>query len=279
MTYVCLSSLDVAILLYIGIFAKYIFSKFNLAADSLNMEIKKVIHNIWKKHLLKRRTIALLAGLFLCLVVFSLAVDSYVGSFSDNRMFSDINDVPHCRAALLLGCVRIYDGHVNLFYLHRINAAVELWNSGKIDAILVSGDNSRTDYDEPTCMKEDLVARGVPAEYITLDYAGFRTLDSIVRAEKVFNLDDYIIVSQPFHCSRAIYLASHYGQNVRGYCARDVKSAAGLKMRLREVLARNKAILDILTNKNPKFLGKQEKVDYRTSVFVGQLLNNDKYLK
>jgi len=229
------------------------------------MEIKKVVYKYLKNHFLRKRTIALFAGLILCLVVFSLAVDAYVGSFSDNKMFSDINDVPHCRAALVLGCVRIYDGHVNLFYLHRINAAVALWNSGKIDAILVSGDNSREDYDEPTSMKEDLVARGVPAEYITLDYAGFRTLDSIVRAEKVFNLNDYIVVSQPFHCSRAIYLASRYDQNVFGYCARDVKSAAGLKMRLREVLARNKALLDILTNKNPKYLGKQEIVTYRAS--------------
>ena len=250
----------------IGIFAKYIFSKFDLDADSLNMEIRKVILNFWKNHLFRKRTLAVFAGLVLCMVVFSLCVDSYVGSFSDNKMYSDINDVPHMRAALLLGCVRIYDGHINSFYLHRINAAVELWNSGKVDAILVSGDNSRKDYDEPTCMRDDLIARGVPAEYITLDYAGFRTLDSIVRAKEVFNLDDYIIVSQPFHCSRAIYLASHYGQNVRGYCAKDVKSAAGLKIRLREVLARNKALLDIITNKDPKFLGKKEVVTYKASM-------------
>lgn len=246
-------------------FAKYIFSKFDLAADKLNMESKKVVHNFWKNLLFRKRLLALLAGLILCMVMFSLVVDLYVGSFSDNKLYSNINDVPHCQAALLLGCVRIYDGHVNLFYLHRINAAVELWNSGKIDAILVSGDNSRTDYDEPTCMKEDLIARGVPAEYITLDYAGFRTLDSIVRAEKVFNLKDYIIISQPFHCSRAIYLASQYKQNVIGYCARDVKSTAGLKLRLREILARNKALIDILTNKNPKYLGKNEKVTYKVS--------------
>ncbi len=229
------------------------------------MEIKKAVLKVWKKYILRKRMIVILVGIVLFMTVFSLAVDSYVGSFSDNKLYSDINDVPHMRAALLLGCVRIYDGHVNLFYLHRINAAVELWKAGKIDAILVSGDNSRTDYDEPTCMKEDLVARGVPAEYITLDYAGFRTLDSIVRAEKVFNLDDYIIISQPFHCSRAIYLANHYKQNVIGYCARDVKSAAGLKLRLREVLARNKALIDILINKNPKYLGKQEIVTYKAS--------------
>ncbi|MBN1973793.1 MAG: YdcF family protein [Sedimentisphaerales bacterium] len=228
------------------------------------METKtKVTSNHKILKFLRKRKIVVLAVCIFCSIVFFLAVDFYVGSFSSDRLFRDINDVPHRRAALVLGCGRIFDGHINLFYLHRINAAVELWNSGKIDAIVVSGDNSRKDYDEPTSMKSDLIARGIPAEYITIDYAGFRTLDSIVRAEKVFNLEDYIIISQPFHCSRAIYLAFQYDQDVLGYCARDVKRAAGLKMRLREVLARNKALVDVLLHKNPKYLGKQEIVNYK----------------
>lgn len=200
----------------------------------------------------------------LCSIILMLGVDFYVGSFSDGRLFRDINDVPHRRAALVLGCGRIFDGHINLFYKYRIIAAAELWRTGKIDAILVSGDNSRVDYDEPTSMKSDLVAEGIPAEYITIDYAGFRTLDSIVRADRIFNLEDYIIVSQPFHCSRAIYLASQHDQDVIGWCARDIESAAGLKMRLREILARNKALFDILIHKQPKYLGKKENVTYAT---------------
>lgn len=211
----------------------------------------------------RKHKLLLFAAFCIFLIMFMLTVDSYVGSFSKSRVFYDVNDVPHRRAAMVLGCGRYYDGHINVFYLHRINAAVKLWKSGKIDAILVSGDNSRKDYDEPTSMKADLVAKGVPAEYITIDYAGFRTLDSIVRAEKVFNLKDYVIISQPFHCSRAIYLAYTHGQDVIGLCARDVKSAHGLKVRLREVLARNKALIDILINKNPKYLGKQETVNYK----------------
>jgi vancomycin permeability regulator SanA len=85
----------------------------------------------------------------------------------------------------------------------------------------------------------------------------------------VFGLEDYIIVSQPFHCGRALYLAKQDGQQAVGFCARDVKSAAGIKMRLREILARNKAVLDVLLNKKPKYLGKKETVTYRTSVTVG----------
>ena len=228
-----------------------------------NKKKSKANHRIFS--FLLTHKIACISLFIVCLAILTLAADFYVGSFSVGRLYYNINDVPHRRAALVLGCGRYFDGHINQFYSYRISAAVQLWKAGKVEAILVSGDNSWVDYDEPTSMKADLVAKGIPAEYITIDYAGFRTLDSIVRAKKVFNLKDYIIVSQPFHCSRAIYLASQQGQDVIGWCARDVKSAAGLKMRLREVLARNKALLDILTNKNPKFLGKQERVTYKTS--------------
>jgi SanA protein len=191
-----------------------------------------------------------------------LIIDFYVGSFSRKRLYYDVNDIPHRRIALVLGCNKYFDGRINLFYLYRIKAAYELWNSGKIDAILVSGDNSHKGYDEPTSMKADLITKGVPAQYITIDYAGFRTLDSIIRAEKVFNLEDYIVVSQAFHCGRAMYLAKQHAQDVIGYCADDVRSAAGLKLRLREVLARNKAVFDILINKQPRYLGKPEIVTY-----------------
>jgi SanA protein len=230
---------------------------------------ESVANNKIFSFLLNHKTVFLIIFILFS-IAFMLGVDFYVGSFSDGRLFRDINDVPHRRAALVLGCGRYFEGRINMFYLYRINAATQLWRAGKIDAILVSGDNSRKDYDEPTSMKSDLVAMGIPAEYITIDYAGFRTLDSIVRAEKVFKLEDYIIVSQPFHCSRAIYLASQNYQDAIGWCARDVESAAGLKLRLREVLARNKALFDVLIHKNPKYLGKQELVTYKTS---GNIVN------
>jgi SanA protein len=207
--------------------------------------------------------------ILVAILVFSIAamlgVDFYVGSFSAGKFYYDSNDIPHKRAAVVLGCGKYFEGRLNLYYIYRINAAVELWQGGKIDAILVSGDNSRKNYDEPSSMKADLIDKGVPAEFITIDYAGFRTLDSIVRAREVFSLKDYIIVSQPFHCGRALYLARQDGQQAVGFCARDVKSAAGIKMRLREILARNKAVLDVLLNKKPKYLGKEETVIYRTS--------------
>lgn len=200
-----------------------------------------------------------IAGLFVLLIA-----DGYVGSFSRGRLYTSADNIPHRRAALVLGCGKFVAGRPNLFYVARIEAAVQLWDAGKVDAILVSGDNSRKDYDEPSEMKADLIEKGVPAEYITIDYAGFRTLDSVVRAEQVFGLENYTIVSQRFHCSRAIYLAGRQGQDVIGYCAADVAGARAVKVRTREVLARAKAIVDILTAKTPKYLGQQETVNGRS---------------
>ena len=192
-----------------------------------------------------------------------LAADLYVGSASKGRLYHDAQHTPRRPAALVLGCSKHVQGRLNLYYKYRINAVMELWQANKIDAILVSGDNSRKDYDEPSAMKASLIEMGVPAAFITIDYAGFRTLDSVVRAEKVFGLDDYIVVSQPFHCSRAIYLGRKKGQSVIGYCATNVQGSSGLKIRLREVLARTKAVVDVMTFKSPKYLGKQETVHYR----------------
>lgn len=195
-----------------------------------------------------------------------LAADIYVGLFSKGRLYDNTADVPHHRVALVLGCSKfVQGGRPNLFYNYRLDAAADLWREGKIDAVLVSGDNSRKEYDEPSAMKADLVERGVPAEYITADYAGFRTLDSVIRAKEVFGLDEYIIVSQPFHCQRAVYLAGQKGQSVIGYCAADVGGSHGLKVRLRETLARAAAVLDVLFSKRPRYLGQPEHIQYRPS--------------
>jgi len=193
-----------------------------------------------------------------------LLADFYVGFCSKGKLYVQVAEVPYRRAAVVLGCGKYTQERPNLYYKYRIEATVELWQAGTIDAILVSGDNSRKDYDEPSSMKADLVEKGVPSEYITIDYAGFRTLDSVVRAEQVFGLSDYIVVSQPFHCRRAVYLANTKGQDVIGYCAPDVGGGSGVKMRLRETRA--KAILDVMLSKSPKYLGKKESVHYRICI-------------
>ncbi|MNV90542.1 vancomycin high temperature exclusion protein [compost metagenome] len=132
---------------------------------------------------------------------------------------------------------------------------MELYRAGKVKFILVSGDNSNKTYDEPTDMKNALIAAGIPASRIYLDYAGFRTLDSMERALKVFGQKEVIVVSQRFHNERAIYLGEHFGMTVYGYNAQDVAKMGGFKTKTRERFARMKVFWDILFGVDSKFLG------------------------
>lgn len=180
-------------------------------------------------------------------------------------IYRDINRIPAKKAALVLGTSKyLSGGRINYYFKYRIESAVKLFRAGKVRAIVVSGDNGSKGYDEPTTMRDDLVARGIPSRYITIDYAGFRTLDSIVRAEAIFDLKDYIIVSQQFHLERAIYLAHAKGQKVIGFVAKDFRDTVwAKKMEHRELLARVKAVLDVHLGVEPKFYGDKVEVKYK----------------
>jgi len=181
-------------------------------------------------------------------------------------IYDDIKTIPKKRAALVLGCSKyLSGGNINYFYKYRIEAAAKLFKAGKVDAIVVSGDNGKKGYDEPTQMRDDLIKLDIPARYIRRDYAGFRTLDSIVRADAIFKLKNYTIVSQSFHLERAIYIAHSKGYSVVGFSAKDFKNTVWAKrMRQRELLARFKAWLDInIFRVEPKFYGKIVSVKYR----------------
>ena len=172
-------------------------------------------------------------------------------------LYSNLKQVPANKVGLVLGtsiCLR--DGRPNLYFKYRIQAAYALYKAGKIKYILVSGDNGFESYNEPREMHNALVKLGVPSEAIVLDYAGFRTLDSVVRCKKVFGQQNVTIISQPFHNKRALYIASNYGMKAIGFNARDVNLYTGFKTQLREKLARVKVFIDLyLINKQPKFLG------------------------
>lgn len=198
--------------------------------------------------------------------VFSLyGINAYVSS-EGTPIYHNVQKVPAKKAALLLGTAKyITKGKKNYFYTYRIQAATKLWKAGKVKAIVVSGDNGTKYYDETTTMYKDLIKAGVPAKYITKDYAGFRTLDSVVRAEAIFDLKDYIIISQKFHLERALFIAKAKGQKALGFMAKDIPgTAAAYRMKAREYLARAKAFLDVyVLHTEPKFYGKKEKVNYR----------------
>jgi SanA protein len=137
---------------------------------------------------------------------------------------------------------------------------VALYKAGKIQYVLISGDNSRKEYSEPEMMQADLIAAGIPAERIFLDFAGFRTLDSIVRCKLVFGEDDILIISQPFHNERALFIADKKDIKAVAYNAQDVSANYGFKTQMREKLARIKLLLDIAFDKQPEFLGEQVRI-------------------
>lgn len=188
---------------------------------------------------------------------------SVVKNNAENRLYSDVKQIPHNKFGLLLGTAPVTPWGVhNNYYDYRINAATELFKAGKIDYILVSGDNHSTDYDEPTCMRDSLMVRGIPKDKIILDYAGFRTLDSVVRAKEIFGQDSITIISQQFHNERALYLAKHYEIEAVAYNAKDVEYwKKKLKIHGREYLARVKMFIDLYTGKKPKFLGERIKIE------------------
>ena len=155
-------------------------------------------------------------------------------------------------------------GRINPYFLHRVNAAAQLYQEGKCDFIIVSGDNSRVDYNEPEVMRKALVHRGVPDAKLVSDFAGFRTLDSVVRAKEIFSQEKMIVVSQRFHNERAIVIGEHHGIEITGFNALDVSRRSHTKTWIRERLARVKTVLDLfLIQKEPKFLGPKEAVPER----------------
>ncbi len=182
-----------------------------------------------------------------------------VEAASQNRLYSTPHDIPQKKAALVLGCARtVANGRTNLYFHYRIAAAAALFHAGKCEYLIVSGDNSRKSYDEPTDMQNALMELGVPESRIYRDFAGFRTLDSIVRAREIFGQPDLIIVSQPFHNKRAIFLAKANGIEAIGLNCKEVNSMARFKTKVRESLARVKMVLDVyLLRTASKFLGPQ----------------------
>ena len=176
---------------------------------------------------------------------------------AQGRTYTEVQALPHRQVGLVLGCAQYVNGNIsNLFYQNRIAAAVTLFEAKKIDFLLVSGDNHTRGYDEPSAMRDSLINAGVPVEKIYLDYAGFRTLDSVVRAKEVFGLSEVTVISQEFHNQRALFIAKHIGLDAIGFNAAEVQKFISLRTRFREQFARVKTILDVfLFGPRAKFLG------------------------
>lgn len=195
--------------------------------------------------------------IFLAILFTVIYANWKISSDTKNFIYDDVNEVPKQKVALVLGASRkLKGGYLNPYFTYRIEAATELYKNGKVSTFIVSGDNSRPSYNEPQDMKDALVANGIPDSIIYMDYAGFRTLDSVVRLKEIFGQDSCVVVSQKFHNERAIYIAHHYNIKAYGYNAEDVQlNRLSFKTNLREKFAKVKVFIDILIGKEPKFLG------------------------
>lgn len=212
----------------------------------------------------------------ICICTVYLSVSLY----SRKYIYSSIENIPYNDVALVLGTSKyLYNGQINMYFKFRMDAAYELYKSGKVKFILVSGDNRYRSYNEPRQMRLDLIKLGVDKKHIFLDFAGFRTRDSIIRANKVFELTNFTIVSQPFHNERAILIARQKKINAIAYNANNVRKLYRVRQFPRELGARILMFIDIIFNKPPKFYGDIIKIEEREDIPADKSNKIDKKLK
>jgi SanA protein len=214
------------------------------------MKLKRKFFNSWKSSLYWS---------FIILLFVLIAINTHIYLFTKKYKTDNVTEIAPSKTALVLGTAKYKkEGGKNEFFFNRLIAAVALYKAGKIDYFILSGDNSHSSYNEPMMMKKELLRLGVPENVIYLDFAGFSTLDSVIRCREIFGQQSFIIISQSFHNRRALYIARKNGINAFGFDAPDVTSFASFKTKFREIFARIKMMMDIyLFKTQPHFLGEQ----------------------
>jgi SanA protein len=197
---------------------------------------------------------------FSLLIMAVVASNIWVVWSTSDKVFSDYHQIPANPVALVLGTSnKLTDGSPNPYFENRIKTAGALYREGKVTHFLLSGDNRSVYYNEPMEMKKALIKEGVPDSVITLDYAGLRTLDSIVRSKEVFGQDRITIITQPFHCYRALFISRFYHIDAVAIQAIEPSPEAMIKVYVREYFARTKAIIDLYVLRTaPRHLGEKE---------------------
>ena len=210
---------------------------------------------------MKRFWRSLFMIVFIILLIIIGVINYIVDATTASQIYSDVALIPKNKVGLLLGTAKYMDKGkrvINGYYEKRIDAAVALYMAGKVDYIIVSGDNSTVYYNEPILMRDDLIARGVPAARIYMDNAGFRTLDSILRCRDIFGQTSFTIISQPFHNQRAIYIANH--KKITAVAFNAAEKDDFFMVAIREKLARVRMVFDLLFNTQAKYYGERVEI-------------------
>lgn len=217
---------------------------------------------------MQKRTVLVALGLAIALVATTLYLSALfvnwrIDETANPLLFADLDLIPANDVGLVLGTSRNRGSGLNEFYAHRIEAAADLYRSGKIRHIIVSGSNPSKYYNEPEVMRRDLIEAGVPAQSITEDRGGLRTLDSVVRTHKVMGQTSFTIISQRFHAARAVYIGTNRGLDVVAYCAQDASGPELLPARMREYGARMLAMWDLnVWDTQPQQLGQPVTINF-----------------
>lgn len=194
------------------------------------------------------------------LMAFILLSNLWIVYSTSDRIYKSISEVPAKKIGLVLGTThRLKTGQDNPYFTERIRTAAKLYKQNKVEHFILSGDNNTIYYNEPLKMQTALIEAGVPESAITLDYAGFRTLDSVIRCKEVFGQDQIVIITQEFHSYRALFISDYYSIKAVAMVANNAPFPSSFSVIFREVIARPKAVIDLyILKKSPKFLGEKE---------------------
>ncbi len=213
--------------------------------------MKKPLRKIWK--------VLFVAGILA--VVSGFVINIYMVFYSESYIYNEIRDVLETKVVLVLGA-RVYEsGTLSDALKDRVLSAIELYDEGKVEKFLLSGDHSEEEYDEVNTMKDFLLEKGIDGDDIFLDHAGFDTYDSIYRAKEIFGVDSCVIVTQAFHLPRAVYIARKIGVDAYGFIADKQEYREIVYYEFREMVARSKSFFDVLFSVSPKFLGEKISIE------------------
>ncbi|AWX13426.1 hypothetical protein CEP49_02095 [Mergibacter septicus] len=200
--------------------------------------------------------------------VIAILINFYISWSTREQIYIQLENTPYRPYAIVLGTAKYsINNRINPFYHHRLLSAYQLFTQKKVDHLLLSGDNRTIRYNEPKSMYQDLQKMGIPSSAMTLDFAGFRTLDSVIRAKKIFQAEPFTLISQKFHCERALFIANYH--HINAICFATPTPIGYQQVQIREFFARIRAVWDVLTNKEPYYLGKPEPLP------TPQVLNKD----
>ncbi|MGX2957231.1 SanA/YdcF family protein [Ursidibacter arcticus] len=186
-----------------------------------------------------------LVGLFFSFILMILLIDIGTSYWVKDQIYTDIDKLPEREYAVVLGTAKYYpSGSPNLYYKYRLDAAMQVYRANKSSYFLMSGDNKTAYYNEPKTMTNDVRRMGMQNQYILQDYAGYNTLDSIIRADKVFKLPSFTIISQRFHCERALFIAKFH--QIDAICFVAKYPEQHYKVRIRELFARTAMVFNLL---------------------------------